>query len=398
MTPAVSYSYRAARRSGAVESGVVEAASREAASALLGEKGLFPMELALRSNGNRDRASLPPADLALGLRVLATLLEAGLPIARALAAMPDLAPESWRRALDAIQASVRDGQSLGAALGASSLNVPPVVLGIVHAGEAGSGLAAAVRRAAELMESAAAIQAAVRSALAYPILLALAGAASVGLLVGVVLPRFAVILADLGQALPPTTRFVLTLAAVARAGAIPALLAFAVVVLVWRAWVSNESGRAAWHASLLRLPLLGTVRRSAATARTSAALAALAESGVPVATALLHGARASGDSAIGARLLAARERVLTGERISSALAATEAMTATAIRLVRAGEETGKLAAMLNHAARLESERAETLVKGAVRLLEPAMIVIFGGMVAVVAAALLQAIYSVRPGG
>jgi len=398
VTPAVSYSYRAARRSGAVESGVVEAASREAASALLGEKGLFPMELALRSNGNRDRAALPPADLALGLRVLATLLEAGLPIARALAAMPDLAPESWRRALDAIQASVRDGQSLGAALGASPLNVPPVVLGIVHAGEAGSGLAAAVGRAAELMESAAAIRTAVRSALAYPVLLALAGAASAGLLVGVVLPRFAVILADLGQALPPTTRFVLTLAAVARAGAIPALIAFAVVGLVWRAWVSNESGRAAWHAWLLRLPLLGTVRRSAATARTSAALAALAESGVPVATALLHGARASGDSAIGARLLASRERVLTGERISSALAATEAMTPTAIRLVRAGEETGKLAAMLNHAARLESERAETLVKGAVRLLEPAMIVIFGGMVAVVAAALLQAIYSVRPGG
>lgn len=397
MTSAASYSYRAASRSGVVESGVVEALSREAASALLGEKGLFPIELALRSSGSQDRLALPAGDLALGLRVLATLLGAGLPIARALAAMPDLAPESWRRALPAIQSSVRDGQSLGAALGASPLDVPPVVLGIVHAGEAGSGLAAAVSRAAELMESAAAIRAAVRSALAYPILLALAGAASVGLLVGVVLPRFAIILADLGQTLPPTTRLVLTFAAFIRAGAIPSLVASALVLLTWRAWVSNESGRAAWHAWLLRLPLLGSVRRSAATARTCAALAALVESGVPVATALLHGARSSGDSAIGLRLLAARERVLTGERISAALAGTEAMTPTAIRLVRAGEETGRLATMLSHAARLESERAETLVKGAVRLLEPAMIVIFGGIVAVVAAALLQAIYSVRPG-
>jgi len=355
------------------------------------------MEVALRGDASRERASLPPADLALGLRVLATLLEAGLPIARALAAMPDLAPESWRRALPLIQSGVRDGQSLGAALTASPLGVPPVVLGIVQAGEAGSGLAAAVSRAAALMESAATTRAAVRSALAYPVLLALAGAASVGLLVGVVLPRFAVILADLGQALPPTTRFVLTLAAVARAGAIPSLMALAALLLLWRAWVSNDAGRAAWHAWLLRLPILGTVRRSAATARTSAALAALVESGVPVATALLHGARASGDSAVSERLLTARERVVAGERIANALAATEAMTPTAIRLVRAGEETGKLAAMLNHAAKLESERAETLVKGAVRLLEPAMIVIFGGIVAIVAAALLQAIYSVRPG-
>jgi type II secretory pathway component PulF len=78
------------------------------------------------------------------------------------------------------------------------------------------------------------------------------------------------------------------------------------------------------------------------------------------------------------------------------MAATAAATPTVVRLVRAGEESGRLAEMLNRAAVLETERARRLVTGAVRLLEPALILMFGGIVAFVAAALLQAVYSVRP--
>jgi type II secretory pathway component PulF len=119
---------------------------------------------------------------------------------------------------------------------------------------------------------------------------------------------------------------------------------------------------------------------------------------VPVSTALIHGARASGDAALSARILVAREAVVVGQGIARALSAAHAMTPTAIRLVQAGEETGRLAHMLAHAATLEREQAERKLHAAVRLLEPGMILVFGGIVAVVAAALLQAIYSVRPAG
>jgi type II secretory pathway component PulF len=317
-------------------------------------------------------------------------------MARALAAMPELVPPAWQRALPAIQAAVREGASLGMALARSPLALPAVVLGIIQAGEAGSGAAPAVRRAAELTEQAAATRAAVLGALAYPAVLVVASTASVALLVGVVLPRFGAILVDLQQVLPPTTRLVLGMANVARAGALPVLLVGFISVLVGRSWTATDAGRSRWHGVLLRTPLLGTIRRAAATARIGAALSALLESGVPLAAGLLHAARAAGDAALAARLLVAREAIVTGERPSAALARADALTPIAIRLVRAGEESGQLAAMLAHIATLERERATRLIASAVRLLEPTIILAFGGLVGLVAAALLQAIYAVRP--
>jgi len=392
------YAYRAARADGAMEIGTLAAASREQAAAQLAARRLFPVELTAERLVESRRARLAPADLALGLRMLATLLESGLPVGRALSAFEPLAPGAWRSALPVVREAVREGQSLATALSRAPVEVPPVVVGIVQAGEAGSGLATAVRRAADLTEASAATRAAVRNALAYPLILAGAGAASLALMVGVVLPRFAVILADLGQQLPPTTRLVLAAASAVRTLTLPALAVAVVGSVAWRAWVATAEGRERWHGMLLASPVVGPVRQAAATARVAAALGALLESGVPIAPALLHAARAAGDAAVGARLLATRDAVITGQGLARSLAATNAVTPTAVRLVRAGEESGRVAAMLAHTATLEGERAAERVKATVRLLEPALILAFGGLIAFVAAALLQAVYSVRPTG
>ncbi|MFL5560831.1 MAG: type II secretion system F family protein [Gemmatimonadaceae bacterium] len=396
MSPTLSYRYRAARPDGSLELGVLDATSRESASGLLATRGLFPVEIVEQAAEEGRKLRMSAADLALGLRVLGDLLESGLPISRALAALDELAPPAWKPLLAVVRQQVREGKGLATSLAVAPVQIPTLVIGIVQAGEAGSGLATAVRRSADLMEETAATRAALRNALAYPIVLASAGAGSIGLLVGVVLPKFASILADLGQALPPTTRLVLGVAAFVRAAAIPALAAGAIGGVVWYRWVSTPTGRRSWDSVLLDLPALGSVRRAAATSRTMGAFAALLEGGVPIATAMHHAAGAAGDAAISARLLAARDSVIHGGRISRALAEHEAATPTAIRLVRAGEESGRLAPMLAHAAKLERERAAQAVKSAVRLIEPGMILIFGGIVALVAASLLQAIYSVRP--
>jgi len=393
---ATRFAYRAARADGAFEHGVLAAESRDAALRALTAQGLWAVDLTAARSGNDLRTRLSPADLALGLRVLSTLLESGLPVSKALAAMPELAPDAWQPALPGLARSVREGSSLGAALERSGLAIPAVVLGIVRAGEAGSGLARAVRRAADLMDESAATRTAVRAALIYPCILAVAGTVSVGILVGVVLPRFGAILADLGQSLPPTTRFVLQASAVARVAALPAGIATLIILVAWRAWISTADGAVRWANILLGAPVIGRIRRSAGTARVCAALSALLESGVALSSALTHAARAAGDAAIQHRVLAARTSVIAGARPSAAFLTEDALTPIASRLVRAGEETGALVPMLAHAARLENERATDRVRSAVRLLEPMLILAFGGLVALVAAALLQAIYSVRP--
>lgn len=395
-----SFSYRAAQSDGQVVRGHLSAESRDAATAALTDAGLWPIDLretASLTSLTAGRRTMPVAEVALGLRVLGDFLESGLPLSRALAALEELSPAAWRKVLPSAREAVRQGKSLAAALEASPIAFPSLVLGIVRAGEAGSGLAAAIRRAAEITEESAATRAALRGALAYPFILAIVGTASIALLVGTVLPKFAQILADLGQQPPASTRLMIAVANGARDTAIPALALLGVGLLLWRTWTATAVGRRRWHAILLGFPFLGDLRHAAATSRGCSALAALLASGVPMATALAHAARTTNDAELCARLLAARENVVHGEPLSRALATHHAVTPTATRLARAGEESGRLSAMLVHAARLERDHAVTRTRAAVRLLEPAIIVVFGGIVAFVAAALLQALYSVRPG-
>jgi len=395
----MTFAYRAAEPSGRVVRGHVVAASRDAAASSLTEKGLWPVELHVRAHDHTldpRRRGLSAAHLGLGLRILADLLAAGLTVRRALAAFEELAPAAWRAALPAIRESVRQGRSLGAALGDAPVTIPREIVGIIEAGEAGSGLAQAVRRAADLTEEAATVQAALAAALAYPIILAMTGMAALAVIVGVVLPRFALILADIGQSLPPLTRAVLAVGAVLQHSSAWLAVVAGLLVVAWRAAVATPRGRRVWHRLLLHTPLFGGVRRSAAASRFCTSLSALLESGVPVAAAMPHAARATGDAVLGNAVLAAREQVVHGDRPSRALAAHDAATTTVYRLIAAGETSGLLAQMLVHAARIERERAIGRTRAIIRLLEPSLILVFGGLVAVVAAALLQALYSMRP--
>jgi general secretion pathway protein F len=391
----VAYTFKAIRRDGSREHGVIEAATRESAVALLGSRGAFAVELA-EPAAHQRRSRVSAEDLALGLRALVTILASGVPLARALTILEDLVPESWRTALPELRRRIEQGERLGAALEASPLPFPPQVIGIIAAGEGGSGLAAATESAAQLLEQRAAMRAALRNALAYPCMLAIAGSASVALLIGLVLPRFAELLIDYGQTLPLSTRAVLTFGSIARVALVPGLVGIGVLVALLPAWLAQGERIRRLHQLLLRIPAVGGIRNASATAHACSALAALLGSGVPLAGALTHAARASGDREIEARMLRAREGIATGERISAALQGSAALTPTAIRLVRVGEETGRLADMLAHAARIESTQALQRLQRLTRGLEPLLILLFGGFVMVVAAALLQAMYGLRP--
>jgi general secretion pathway protein F len=364
----------------------------------IASRGLLVLSIESRGPRAQRRAAPPlaPRDLALGLRMLGDLLDSGLSAGRALHAFEELAPRGWREALPQIRQSVREGRTLAAALANASVEIPGLVIGIAQAGEAGTGLGPAIRRAADLTEATADMRAAVRGALAYPLVVAVAGVLAITILVTVVLPRFARILGDIGQTLPPSTRLVLRAAEIGRVSALPALLVGVAAFAAWRAWVRTEHGRLRWHRLLLAIPGVGSIRIQAATARMAHSLSALLESGVPIAPAIDLAARATSDAELEARLRRARGAISAGQPLSAALEGSHATTLTAVRLVRAGEESGRLPAMLAHAARIEQQRVDQAIRAAVRMLEPSILLLFAGMVAVIAAALLQAIYSVRP--
>ena len=390
------FAYQALESNGSAQRGTLDAESVDEARAALASRGLFILALESKGPRRERRDPISAADLALGLRILADLLESGLPVARALHTFEDLAPRGWKPALPAIRERVREGKSLASALSDAPLQIPPLVIGIAQAGEAGTGIGPAIRRAAELSEATAEMRASVRSALAYPAIVAVAGAGAITVLITVVLPRFAKILADLGQALPASTQFVLHGGEVARAMLIPVTVSGVIGFAAWRAWTSTSPGRVQWHAFLLGVPVLGGVRNRSATARMAHSLAALLDSGVAIATALTFASRASGDAEIESRLIDARGKVISGQPLSRALESTRAVSPTTSKLVRAGEESGRLTSMLTHAAKIEQRGADQVVRTAVRMLEPILLLTFASVVALIAAALLQAIYSVRP--
>lgn len=389
------FAFSALRVDGTQSDGEITAPTATDAYERLTANQLLPLRIASVPQST-DRRRLPASELALGLRILADVLDSGIPMQRALSLFGELAPTAWQAALPEIREAIREGRSLSGALADCGLDLPDLILGMIRAGESGHGLATAIRRASEQAESSARVRAAMRSALAYPAFVATAGALTLAVMVGVVIPRFAIILSDLGQQLPMSTRLVLDIAAMARVAALPVLVLCALAGAHVARTRRTADGAVAIDALLLRLPLIGEVRRAAATSRVAATLGALLDSGIAFQPALRLAAAAGGDASIARELQRSGEDIRSGESIASALRRYPALTPAALRLIDAGERTGRLVPLLDHAARMEQDRATRTIEAGVRFLEPTLILLFALVVGIVAIALLQAVYAVRP--
>ncbi|MGH7537059.1 MAG: type II secretion system F family protein [Gemmatimonadales bacterium] len=390
------FRYEAARPDGAMVRGVLEAGSGGEAAALLSTRGLFPVAVEPVPAPGWTRWRPSARAQATVFHSLASLVGAGVPLEKALRVTERIAPGRLRDALERVAKQVREGASLGAALGAEDGVFSGVTVGLVRTGDRGIGLAPALDHAAAQLEREAETVARLRSALAYPLLLAAVGTLSVAVIVVFVVPRFVSLFEGVGQALPFATRLLIGASAAAhRYGLV--FGAFVAMGIVVGTRVLREQ-RVAWHTWLLGLPFVGPIRHALATARAARTLGALLETGTPALTALAITRDAAGDAAVDDRLARTRDQVAEGAPLSAALASTGALTETVLQLVAIGEGSGRLPALLVKGAELEEGEAERRLRMLVTFVEPALILMFAGLVAFVAAALLQAVYSLRPGG
>lgn len=392
------YRFRALDASGAVALGELWATGDEAARDQLARRRLLPTALRVEADPHHARRRPNDLELAIGLRVLASLLEARLPLDRVLGAFASVAPAGWPvSAIEEMRGRVREGGSLAATIAETFPSAPRHIVSILGAGEGSGAISEACRLAAHELELVATTSRAVRSALAYPALLALAGTVAVGVLVGIVLPRFAALLSDIGQALPWSTQAVLAAAGAFRLAALPLSALVLAGAMALRHWRGNDIDAARRiDGVLIRLPVAGPLLHSAAGARVAGTLANLLQAGVTLPVGLVLAGAASGNADIAARVADATMRVDAGERLSRAFELTGALPPALGQLLRAGEESGDLPAMLTFGARIERERLQERLTSLVRVVEPALILAFGGIIALVAASLLQAIYAVRP--
>lgn len=397
-TGVTAFRYRAARADGSTIRGVERAVSEEAVVAHLMRQGLFVVDVRRSPRAaNVARRKVSRQDLAVAFRNVAALTRAGMPVERALGASQTLVKSALGDALEEVRKHIREGREVAQALAARPDVFPSVVVGMVRAGERGSRLADALESVATQLEEESALRSQVRSALSYPLLILVVGVVSLLIMGGVVVPRFAEVLGDLGAELPRSTRILLGVSTLLRRFALPGALLICGALFGSASVLRRPAVRHRVHAALLEIPVIGALRLGFASARTCRALGAMLAAGMPLLSALDASRDAAGDDEVGRRIARARESVSRGERLTPSFERERVLIPVAVQLVGIGESSGDLGKMILSAGDLAAERTGRSLRALISLLEPLLVIGLGLLVALTAGALLQAVYSVRPG-
>ena len=399
------FQYKAVTAEGEVFEGSMEAASPAAVGRKLQELGHIPIRAVEHvrtprlSAFNRDLfADRPVSRKALCFipRELATLLDAGLPLERALEILLDLTTkENARRLLSYILRDLRAGAALSQALEARRSVFPRFYISLVRAGEIGGTLEASLARLADHLEKTQALVEEIRSALIYPLLLLIMTGLSLVVLLTLVVPEFKPLFEDAGDALPLATQIVLAasdlLASFWWLGVL-ATLAF-VGLLRWLS--SRPVVRHRWHALVLRIPIFGELEREIEVARLSRSLGTLLQNGVTLLTGLTVVRQSMSNLAMAQALEEVISQLKAGRRLADLLASSNVIPSLAVQLVRVGEETGRLEAMLIKVADIYDGQVRITIRRLLDLLVPALTVGLGALIAAVIASVLVALLSVN---
>jgi len=394
------FAYRAVDRSGRRLRGAEEAPSPKALALTLESRGLVVVDVAATDTdpGARPGVRFGQRQAVLEVtRAVAALLQAGLPLTRALSAAAHVAGAETRHVIEGVCEHVARGESLAGALSSYSTLFSPLYVGVVRAGERSGDLAGAFARLAEQLDRDERLRSRLLSLSIYPIVLATAGTIALIVLAFFVLPRFAVLLQSTGAVLPTSTALVLATANGLRRGWPLLLGCTAALPLAWIWSRQTDDGRLAVSRLLLGTPVIGSLRRQALSARAARLLGVLVGGGAPLLNALDEARACLSDPLAQHDLESVATQVREGAPLHRAIAQGGLFHPLLAQLVAVGEESGRLQEFLLKAADIFEERTERAAQRLVTLLEPAMIVSFGLVVAFVALSVLQAIYGVNTG-
>ena len=392
------FAYHAVDLTGKRLRGRAEAATPAALTRTLEDRGLVVLEVDNTDSGQEGGFGFSRRREVLEVtRALAALLPAGMPLAQALGAASGVASGDVREALHQVRARVERGDTLSAALTAHPRLFSPLYVGLVRAGERSGDVDSAFGRLADQLERDEQLRGKILSAAIYPLLLATVGSIAVTVLLMFVLPRFVELLEGSGASLPRSTAFLLALSAgLQRYWPVLLMVLGGLAAAAFLAR-STDEGRRLWARFLLGVPLVRTLRRYALAARFARLTGVLLGGGAPLLTALDDTVESIGDPIARDDVVRIRTRVREGASLRQAISDGPLFPPLLAQLVAVGEEAGRLREFLLKAADIFEDRTERSTQRLATLAEPAMIVVFGIIVAFVALSLLQAIYGINAG-
>ena len=327
---------------------------------------------------------------------LAALVDAGVPIVRSLDLMATQQKlPMFKRALTKVSLDVNEGISLGAAIRQWPKVFDQLSIAMVEAGEAGGVLDEALKRLAKLLEDNAKLQNQIKGALGYPVaVLVIAILVFLGMTIFLI-PTFAGIFEDLGAELPAFTQLLVDLSNLLRSMmAVYAVGALLILIWLLNRYYNTHNGRRTIDRLMLKVPLFGELILMTATAQFCRIFSSLTRAGVPILMSMEISSQTAGNSIISDAILNSRSLVQEGVLLSTSLIRQKVLPDMALSMLSIGEETGEMDKMLSKVADFYEDEVGAMVKALTSMLEPAMIVVVGGIVGSILLAMYLPMFTV----
>jgi type II secretion system protein F len=402
------YQYKAADSEGKTVRGTLDAEGEQAVVAKLHEMGCIPISIATASKQqaalNFDLSRMfknlvervSNKDLLVFTEDMASLLSAGLPVDKSLSILIDVtSKEKFRNIIRDVLKRVEGGSYLSEALFHHPNVFSEFYVNMIRAGEAGGVQDVILARLSGFLKTSQEMRDYIKSALIYPTFLVLASGLSIIILITYVIPKFSLIFADMGDAIPVYTRILLGFSGVLKGYWWLMIGGIAGIAFAIRQYSRTTSGRIRIDRLLLKIPLIGETTIKIEVSRFARTLGTLITSGVPILQAIHLVSDILGNRVIAESMGRIHDRVKEGERLSSPLNESGYFPSLAVQMITVGEETGRLAEMLIRVADNYERLVRNLIQRLIGLLEPTLILIMGLVVGFIVIAMLVPIFSMN---
>jgi len=401
------YAYRALNREGKEVFGIITAESQALAINDVRSLGLFPTHVreARKSDERRARkekrglnelyfGGVKTKQLVVMTRQLSTLIDAGLPLLRSLNVLiAQLKPCKLRDILREISSDIQQGATFAEALAKHPKQFDRLYVNMVRAGEVGGMLEVVLQRIATFMERRQALKRRVMTALIYPIAVIIIATGIVSFLLVKVVPVFADIFKDFGGELPAPTQFLIAAGDFMVYKWWLLLTIVCWTIITFKVLLKIHAVKRLWDRAVLKIPLVGDLVTKVAVARFARTLGTLITSGVPILQALKITRDTIGNEIIQDAVDKVHESVKEGDTIAAPLDQTKVFPPMVVNMIDVGEETGALDAMLMKVADIYDAEVEAAVEAMLSLLEPAIIIVLGGIIGFIVISLYLPIFT-----
>lgn len=381
------FTYRARSRQGEIIQDQMEGADSVSVVSDLRQQGLLVIDVKEQNVAQKDILApfkrVKSGDLVVFSRQFATMMNAGLPIVRALYILSEQTENpKLKEVIVAVSKDVEAGSALSEALGKHPKVFGRLYVEMVRAGEIGGILDGVLLRLADQLQKDQDLRRKVKSAMTYPIIVLILAVLASSFMLIFIVPIFATMFEDLGGTLPLPTRIAMGISSILTS--IFGVLLYAGMiggVFLFLRWKNTEQGRKVWGRVVLRIPAkIGDIMQKVALARFARTLGTLSAAGVPILLALEITATSAGNWVVENALLKSREAIREGIPIYKPLETEPVFPPMVTRMIAVGEETGDIDGMLTKIAEFYESEVDASVKALTSIIEPLMIVVVGGIV------------------